>query len=261
MKYNQFEQSKENSYFGNILRDHCEKLGNQLHIGFLILVTLFITSCQSANPEETAIISAQTCLDRLTKDKASEAMSCISSLDSISTPQASMMKCSAVFIKQGFSDPDKLTQIAEQMKNSGSNSSSSTFVVIGLLSFTGTSRSDEAAYALDHCSKSGSKGMTLLASLTNIATSAGEFVDVVNACSGSDTSACADTVRDGVCSSSNSSLGQMAITTYQTSCGGVDLANPMCLVYKEATLNGTDNDPESVGNRLKSHLNENNACT
>lgn len=221
-----------------------------------------ITSCQNSNTSETLLIGAQSCLDKLPLADSANALTCVSSLNDIQSPQAAMLKCSAIFIKQGFSNPEKLTKISEQMKNSGSSSNNSTFVVIGLLSFTGTDRASEATEAINHCSKSGSKGMTMLASLSSLATSAGQFANVIDVCitNQNDPAACATEVRSGVCAADTSSLGQIAITTYQTSCSGNDLTNPMCLIYKEATLNGTDTDPDSVGSRLQTNLNQENAC-
>lgn len=229
---------------------------------FSVIGLTIFSSCQSANTSEAALISAQSCLDKLPLAESANALSCVSSLNEIDTPQSSMLKCSALFIKQGFSNPEKLTQIAEQMKDSGSNTNNSTFVVIGLLSFTGSDRQSESLSAVDHCSKSGSKGMTMLASLSSLATSAGQYSSIVDKCytNQDDPAACAAEVRDGVCAADSAALGQIAITTYQTSCSGSDLTNPMCVVYKEATLNGEDTNPSTVGSRLQVYLNEENAC-
>lgn len=227
-----------------------------------LVTSLLNLSCQSANTTEALLISAQTCLDKLPQTDSANALNCVAAINDLTTPQASILKCSALFIKQGFSNPEKLTQISEQMKNSGSNSNDSTFVVIGLLSFTGADKESEAAKALEACSKSGSKGMTMLASLSSIATSAGQFANIIDKCTaeGAVTSDCATEVRDGVCGAESASLGQIAITTYQISCSGDDLTNPMCQVYKEATLNGTDTNSTTVGNRLQTYLNQENAC-
>lgn len=223
----------------------------------LLLACFSLFACQGTNPDEAAIVEAQNCLDKLGISNPTGAAACVAKLDGIDTPQASMLKCAAIFIKQGFSNPTRLSQVAEQMKSSGGSGSSGTANVIGLLAFTGADASTDAQGAIEFCEKSGSKGMTMLASLASVATTANGFSNVVDECAGDnpDPADCATAVKDGICNANSAELGQVAIVTYATSCQGSDITNPMCEVYKDVTNSGTDSDATSVGNKLKVYVN------
>lgn len=227
-------------------------------IGSLLTLSLSLfLSCQGTSREESEVVSAQSCLDKLKLSQSSEALNCVSKLSDIDTPQANMLKCSALFIKQGFSDPNRLSQVAEQLTLSGAQGSNGTAAVIGLMAFTGAEAQSEAESAMTYCQKSGSKGMTLLASLTGVATALSAIGDIINQCTGNNINIddCANEVKDNICTSNSADLGAIALVTYSTSCTGVELANPMCEAYKIATNNGQNQNPTQIGDTLKDYIN------
>lgn len=229
-----------------------------MKIGSLLALSLsLLFSCQGTSREESEVVSAQSCLDRLKLSQSSEALNCVANLTDIDTPQANMLKCSALFIKQGFSDPSRLAQVADQMTKSGAQGSNGTAAVIGLMAFSGSSAQQESEDAMTYCQKSGSKGMTLLASLTSVATALSAIGDIINQCTGDsiDMNNCANEVRDNICTSSSADLGSVALVTYSTSCSGVELTNPMCEAYRIATNNGQNQNPTEIGDTLKDYIN------
>jgi hypothetical protein len=227
--------------------------------GFLTAV-LFTYSC-SKDSEESLVVEAQACLNRVPHSNPSAALECLAKIEGLDTPEANQLKCSGIFILKGFTDPNRLTQIAKQLKDAGGHGSTATLGAIGLLAFAGPDSKAQAEKALKTCEKSGSKGMTLLASMSNLATIMNEsgIGNIVSNCSNTiNPQECADAVSDVLCDQDASNLdtemGAVAVATYNNVCRFNPQGNPMCQVYAQATVNGTVTNPVQVGQNLRHYL-------
>lgn len=230
----------------------------------LTLFTLII-SCAS-NPDEGLVVEAQACLNQVPVTNPDSAQACLAKIQHLDSPSAHQIRCSAAFIQQGFSNPVRLTQVAEQLANAGDQGSSGTLVAIGLLAFTeGVDPKAEAERALLSCQKAGSKGMTLLASMSSLATAMTQsgIGSVVTDCDNPENPQdCADSVTEVLCNTDDpaatdafyTEMGAIAILTYQSSCRFNLSADPMCQVYAAATNNGTITNETTVGENLKNYL-------
>jgi hypothetical protein len=236
----------------------------------MLLSFTYNLSCSKPNTEEALLVEAQSCLNQIPVSEPSGTTACLEKIQNLTSPASYRIRCSAHFIKQGFSDPNRIIQISEQLQESGGQGNSATLVAIGLLAFTGSEAKQEVAQALTSCEKAGAKGMTVLASMSNLATlmNSGSSGNIINECSNvssNNTSGCADAIKDVLCETSDpeatrafyTEMGTVAIVTYQSSCLVESEENPMCAVYGEVTQNGALTDPEIVGENLQKHLTAN----
>jgi len=233
---------------------------------FLMTVITHISGC-TPNREDTLVFEAQSCLNRVPLDQPQAAAACIEKVEKLDTPAAHQIKCSGAFLLQGFSSPTRLTLIAEQLASAGNAGSLSTLGAIGLLAFTGSNARYEAEKALLSCQKAGSKGMTLLASMANLATIMNDshLGDINSNCTGSnvDPQNCSQAVKQILCHDPNLflELGTVAIFTYNNVCRYNLEADPMCRVYAEATQHGTQTNPALVGQNMRNHLTNSNSTS
>jgi len=237
----------------------------------LVFMANFALSCTQYSAE-LLVVEAQSCLNDVPLANPSAAGACLTRIDSFDSPEANQLKCSGAFIIQGFSNPTRLTKIAEQLGQAGAQGSINTLGAIGLLSFTGSNPIGDSEKALVVCQKSGSRGMTLLASMSNLATimsSQSTFGAVLQSnCTNPSAPPqnCASAVRSVVCDNTNPAasndlytrMGAVAILTYNSTCRLNASADPMCRVYADATINGALNNPFDVGQRLKNYLTDPN---
>jgi len=234
------------------------------HIKFakVLSVTTFLMllSCQGTKPEESLIVEAQNCLDKVGFQEGDAAQNCVAPLASLDSPQAYLLKCSALFIKYGFANPQRLILIAEQIENSGGSGTTGTAAAIGLLAFDGANAAADSQSVMDYCSKSGSKGMTIMASLASVATVINKLTGAIASACRTSPETCATAVAAEVCFADSQTMGEIAIVTYQTSCQSAELQNPMCAIYAQATQNGQETDPVVVGDRLQSEIKGSGGC-
>lgn len=225
---------------------------NKFYFGLILMIS-FLSSCKKSDADSVA--DAQRCLDKST---SSTVNACLDYVQGIETEAAYLIRCSASFIFQDFTNPTRLSNIAEQMKNSGSSSST---VALGMLSFSKPTDVNQAASlansTFQDCVKSKSKGMILLSAMANIASSAnaagvGDIVDKCDSTSpGYNATDCENATKDGICNASPATVGNATLIAYQQSCLGSNQQNSsVCTDFATAT-NGTT-DPATIGANVQS---------
>lgn len=140
----------------------------------VILLSLFtatLFSCQKSDTND--LQDAQLCLNTAA---ASEAMNCVSKISDNTTENAYKLRCSAVFIANGFGSPSSFITALDQIKNGSNNASctgscSGSLAAMSSLNF-GTTQSDldEATLAFNQCNQSGVGIYSQISSIFKIGT-------------------------------------------------------------------------------------------
>jgi hypothetical protein len=230
-------------------------------IALLIALSVVTISCSKKDSDKVA--EAQACLD---SSDSSNVFSCLEKVEGVDSEAANLIRCSASFIYQEFTDPARLTSISEQMKTSGASSSA---VALGLLSFSKTYGASTALQlanaALSYCTAAKSKGMLLLAGMAAIATevNAAGGGAVVTSCDTSDpgysAANCQTAVQGAVCASSDTTVGNAALAAYQQGCVGSSQSNSsVCQQF--AAASAASSDPSDVGAALKDQIKQGGGC-
>ena len=169
----------------------------------------FLVACQKSNQND--LQDAQLCLN---KASSSEAMNCVSKLDSDYSENAYKLRCSAVFLSQGFGI-SKFSTAIDQIKNGNNGSSctsacSNSVVAMTTLNFGATQAAvDMATRAFSECSRSGVKTYSMLSSIVKLGTDlnklAGGSIDP-------------NALQSRIASLDDTTVGQIVNTTLQTAC-------------------------------------------
>jgi len=231
-------------------------------IKYSLAISFFqLQSCADKKDEALLLTKAQSCLNELGTASVAEAQAkapqCIAALGNLQTKEAYQLRCAAIFISQGFSSAERLEKIMDQLKNIGSSNNNATLTAIGFMVFSeGGSPLDAAEQAMEYCKKSGSPGMTILASMAKTATVLNSVTSGINTdCTSGNPTACQTAVTNA-CSNltSNSeakeSLGQAILDAAALACQGGN-SNPMCSTYNHITTNP---DPAAVGDAFKNSV-------
>lgn len=223
-----------------------------------MMATLFVVfaipfaGC-SKNSESEKIADAQDCLDRSTSDTA---LACMSKVEGLTSSSANLIRCSAYFIDQGFSEASRLSQVVEKLNESGDQDGSTvaalTFMAFSAEKYDLTTNYNLSETAFTACSKSNSGGLIYLSSMTRIATAAMNVIPGYDPTSGVPPTE--QQIEDAICDPSRSpatsiAIGSAAQVAYQQNCAGKDISgDPVCQQYKEALDAGTT--PEEIGDGL-----------
>ncbi|GIL18457.1 MAG: hypothetical protein BroJett040_22080 [Oligoflexia bacterium] len=211
------------------------------------MVVLAILSGCGQKKDVDKIAEAQSCLDAST---AATAVACMEKVDGLSTEASYLIRCSAMFVQEGFSNPTKLAQAVNNMRGTGASSSASVMSVLAF-SYAGTDQTTNyanATAASNYCSLSGSKGLIMLATISKLA-SAANYVNSAN-CGGAGDMTAALTCLKNNSTAVSSDLGTVMITTYQASCATVNDSNKLfCDQFSTAITNaGGTSNPSAVAN-------------
>lgn len=225
------------------------------------LLSVTLAACEKKDSDKVA--EAQDCLDN---SASSEALSCLEKIDGVDTEAADLIRCSAHFIYQKFSDPTRLQNISKQMQNSNGAASASS-LAIGLLAFSegGGQRGTMATEAFNYCKASKSKGMLLLASMSLIATNidlagGGAIIAACDPANPSYETTCEAAIQGAACDAEPEVLGSAAIAAYQQSCQGSAQQNSsVCAQFQGVAAGQTDN-PAAVGQQLQGELQGSGNC-
>lgn len=199
--------------------------------------TMILTSCKES--ELDTIKDAQMCLN---KAAPSEAQACVSKLANNSSEQANQLKCSAYFIQENLGTPTGLIDALEQADSSCTGCSSGSMGVISALTFPSGTAVSEAAFNV--CNASGIPVYSQLSSLVHISTLAKSFDSLATT---------ADEYAAAVNSIPAADLGNLVITTYNSSCSGTssDEGEALAEFCGELSSALTSASPADVGECLK----------
>ncbi len=194
---------------------------NQITKAILFLfLTSAVVSCTKSDTND--LQDAQLCLNTA---PASEAMNCVSKISGNTTENAYKLRCSAVFIANGFGTPSSFIDALDQINNGGNSSYSGSLSAMSTLNF-GTSQSDldEATLAFNECTSSGVGIYSQISSIFKIGTllakTAGS-IDINNLESAAASLAGADAAV----------VGEVVQTTYSTACADTENASDSTKQY------------------------------
>lgn len=216
------------------MKNHSKNLN--LHIVIITIITSLIFSCEES--EKNDLLEAQMCLN---KASASEARNCVSSISSNSTPLAYSLRCSSIFIAEGFGEPTSLLDALNDMNSSGSCSGGCSSTVNALYAFNfdsaGTSTSstrqaniDTATEAFTQCSSADATVYSQISSMFKIGTLAAMTAYSLST-SGTITQDNLESALASLASSDPSTIGDIATSTYNTACGNTENAAESTQAY------------------------------
>lgn len=226
---------------------------------FSIVLTTMLFSCKES--DTSALQDAQLCLNKAAQ---SEALDCVTKIESDVSPLAYSLRCSAIFISQGFGDAADFVNALDSI-NSGGNCSggcSSTVNVLYSLNFTaaGTGNSTArdannaaAEAAFTQCRQADAKIYAQIASLFKLGTLSA--MAAYGASGGSPITQ--DNLEAAIATLTPSDVGAVVTATYGIACtqnieDQSDSTKQYCAELKAALDSGsTDTD---IGNCLINKL-------
>ena len=226
------------------------------------LILIGLPSCQKS--EVNSLQDAQLCLNTATQDTA---RACVSGIASDKTAFADSLRCSAIFISEGFGSPAQLYEALSGITSGsatcgGSGNCSPTAAALVNFSFksAGTATPDQRAIntatsneAFAVCSQSNVKFYAQVSSLFNIGTLATGYLGVVTD---------SNNIEAAITSIPAATLGEIVITTYASVCETDDASTELPDSTKQycselsVALSTTNATPESIGTCLKARLND-----
>lgn len=207
----------------------------------LASTTLF--SC--AKTDTDALQSAQACLNNAAP---SAAEACVSGISSNSSAFASSLRCSAIFISQGYNTPSSFLNAIDAINSPETCTGTCSSTVNALTTFHFTTNV-VASQAFTECSASGVKFYTQLSSLFKIGTEAKVIAGVTNPT--------ADQIQTALASISDTTMGQIVTTTYSSVCTDLTSASDATKKYcaeLKAAIEAPTATTAGIGACLKAKL-------
>lgn len=240
---------------------------NYLFLASLSLTSSLFFSCQQSSKED--LKEAQLCLNTSTP---ADARGCLSKISSDTSAAAYKLRCSAVFISEGFNTPATFADALEKLKNPGTctGGCSSTVTTINALNFhAGLNLGADAiararnlavsAEAFSYCAQSQAGIYLQISSLFRLGTIAAMASYAANG-SGAPTE---DQIKAQIASLDSATLGAIVNLTYSSSCQDLttasDSTKAYCTELGKAVSSGTTD--AAIGSCLKIKLqNPANPC-
>lgn len=233
----------------------------------LALTSLLFFSCQQSSKED--LKEAQLCLNT---SAPADARGCLNKIASDTSATAYKLRCSAVFISEGFNTPATFADALDKLKNPGTctGGCSSTVTAINALNFhSGSNLGADAAArarniavsaeAFSYCSQSQAGIYLQISSLFRLGTIASMAAYAANG-SGTPTE---DQIKAQIAGLDSATLGSIVTITYNSSCQNLSTASDSTKAYcdelgKAVSAGSTD---AVIGNCLKIKLqNPANPC-
>ncbi|HEY8272036.1 MAG TPA: hypothetical protein VIG33_14185 [Pseudobdellovibrionaceae bacterium] len=221
----------------------------------LALSASFLISCAPKAADK--IGDAQLCLDKATQGTAA---ACLEKIEGIDTAAANVMRCSAGFIDEGFTDPTRFKKAFDALSQKSAGATNTlTFLSFIAFSSKGTA-TENKAFATDtynSCLKTKAKGLTLLGSMAMTATVISGGLTALN--DGAAIQTAITSLLGSADDSSKTAVGSAVIATYTSSCTDGSEANQGLCDQLNGYL-GTDgavdiSDPLAVGNAILTNWN------
>lgn len=226
------------------------------HFALFLMIFCFVAIGCGKKTDQDRIAEAQDCLDKATKETASE---CAGIVDGMTSKASYLIRCVTEYAKEGFTDSSRLqnamTQIAEN-----SNGSSS-MAMMSILAFTSGADSPtnkaNVNLAASYCQQSGSKGLTMLASLSATATVVSSISAETTDCASSENpAACIATGMTSLLTSGTDAdkavIGTAAIAAYASNCTNSEASTTNSGLCSQLASTVSSGDSIAVGNILAS---------
>lgn len=232
---------------------------------YLMLCSFLMVGCQKS--ENDALQSAQLCLNTATP---SSARSCVDKVSDLNSPNAQKLKCSAIYLAEGFGTASQIVNLLDSLDtNSGSSCNSGncspTLTVMAELSFkNGNNTLDAnrkknlalAEEAIATCSNTGFKSYVQISSIFKIGTMAAmqayAIRDLFPPINPNDPIS-VDEIKDAVAQLPPEELGQIAFSAYHMVCVGNNSPSSATQDYcdeLQKSLNNYGNNYSSIGQCL-----------
>ncbi len=188
---------------------------------FALTLSAGLVSCGPKNADK--IGDAQLCLDKATQGTAA---ACLEKLDGIDTSSANVMRCSAGFIDEGFTQPTRFKKTFDALSQK-SNGATNTLTFLSFIAFSskGSAVANKAfaSTTYDACLKTNAKGLILLGSMAMTATIISGGLTAQN--DGSAIQTAITSLLGATDDASKSAIGSAVIATYTSSCNAGSQAN------------------------------------
>lgn len=218
----------------------------------LLIGALFmLAACSETNSDK--ITDAQICLDKAT---ATTAQACVDKVSGLSSKEASFIRCSANFITEGFGTPAKIIDAFSALEDKSGNPTLTAMTTLIFTSQGGSTDPDaNSAFAqatFNHCEAAGNKGMVLIASFANMATTIAK-AGGSTLFDGTATPAELSAAITSLGNASDDVLGATALAAYQVSCSGGESSNAeLCGELENAVAGGATS--AEIGAALRATL-------
>ena len=201
----------------------------------LVILTTTFFSCQKSATEN--LKDAQLCLN---SSAPAEARGCLSKIASDSSSLANKLRCSAIFISEGFNTPASFISALDSLNTPGTcgGGCSSTVNAVTALSFKSGNNAvaanrqrnlDVSAEAYSYCELSETPIYFQISSLFRIGTLASMTAYSLGSVAGATPTA--TEIKTALASLPNDQLGAIAIATYQATCQDVANASDSTKAY------------------------------
>lgn len=224
-----------------------------------ITATLALITFQSCQKSDMSNLQeAQYCLNKAT---ASTAKACVASIASNTTAYADSLRCSAIFISEGFSTPAQFIDAIDSINNSGCGGTcSSTINALTTFNFNGgadnAANTATASEAFTVCSQSNVKFYAQVSSLFKIGT-------LAKIASGLPNPSAAD-IETAIGTLPAATLGEIVITTHASVCTDTTDASEETKKYcaeLAVALSSPGATPTTIGGCLQARLADPNLTT
>jgi hypothetical protein len=211
---------------------NCKKIF--ITFGLAILITPAFQSCSKSSTAD--LQDAQLCLNKATP---AEALDCVSKISGDTSPLAYSLRCSAIFISEGFGDASSFINALDNINGNSSGgcggTCSSTVSALTQFKFTSSgldasgrsANNEKAALAFSQCSQADAKIYTQIASLFQLGTLASMLAQATSGTM-DETSLKNALLSGGL---SDETIGTIISVTYSTACTNLENASTSTAAY------------------------------
>ncbi len=238
-----------NTFKSTIFRKHINRQFLLFAISSVAL-SFVLVSC-SKEKDIDKISDAQSCLD---KASSSDVDTCVAKVDGLSSQGAFLIRCVGKFMKEGFTSPSKIAGAISNL-NGGSGSTQSTAVMAALAfkaESTSALNSASAQQALNYCNIANSKGLILLAGLSQTATVLADLgLGSTTNLSGTDLKNLMGTLQGNT--TATTAVGSAVVSIYETNCtSGNSTTGNFCQQFSSAVtaVSGGTSNPAGIGAKI-----------
>lgn len=234
-----------------------------LSLSTLAAISVLSAGCE--NEDERQVFAAQDCLDNA-RD-ADQADVCVAKVESLTSPESYLIRCSAHFIAQGFTG-SRAADAFQGLKNNTGSGTDPMAVAMAYLVFAKDLPSHTADLALSDCKASGVNSMVQLATMSKLATfvadpsgsgiSGGLFDPSSSNFDVSQISTAISNLVSENDATKNETIGNLATTANQTYCAeGSPQKNTEICTNLEASIAAGNGDAATIGRSLLEQLQTN----
>lgn len=213
------------------------------------VVSLGLSGCET--DEDRQLAAGQACLDQATT--SSQADTCVSLVQGLTSSESYLLRCSANFVAQGFT-ASRIASSVDKVKNSGNQDQMTG--MMSFLVFKSAGTNNTADNAVTNCQKSGVRSMLRLATAAQLATTIAGVggVDPNGADPATAMANAIATFQGSATPTQQTQLGNTAILASQVYCseGSSYASTQVCTILNGAVNSG--GSAQNIGQQLIAQL-------